>query len=318
MPPKKLTNQRPDIEKMLADRNIEFEFVAGLSTSRFNREASLKNQARLGAVLNQDVVDRYAQGVENGDYFPPVIAHEVKGKLVILDGNHRLNAHIKAGAPIDAYIVSGSGQALTLLTYEANAKHGLPSSEEDRLHHAMFLIGSGMRIGEAAKRLGVKETALRKKVMQDAADRRADDVGILRTRWESLPMSVRSRLGNINTDEGFKAMVELALDARLTAEEINKYVPIINETRSGGRQVAMVESVRDSFKARIAESAFTTGQGRRAGGAHSRLSMAVGQLVGLPEPSVFVDQVPEAMRPDVIKKIDEATDHLAALKKALS
>jgi hypothetical protein len=317
-PRKAASNKRPDIEKMLAERNIEFEFIEGLSTSRFNREESLKNQARLGMTLNKETVERYVQAIDNGDQFPPVIAHEVKGKLVILDGNHRLNAHIQATAPIDAYICSGSGQALTMLTFEANAKHGLPSSEEDRLHHGLFLIDSGMRIGEAAKRLGVKENKLRTAVNQQLANRRAHEVGIPRPAWDALPVSIRSRLGNINTDEGFKAMAMLALDARLSADDINKYVPIINETRAAGRQVAMVESLRDNLKAQIAEAAFKGGQGKRAGSTHARLAMAVGQLVGLPEPSVIASQVPETMRPDVIRRLDEAADRIAAIKKALA
>jgi len=313
----KVTNQRPDIEDFLVSRNITFEYVSGLSASRFDRERSLRNQARLGVPLNKEVVKRYAEAIEGGDRMPPVLAHEERDKLVILDGNHRLNASIEAGAPLDAYICSGSAQMLMLLTFEANAKHGLPSSEEDRLHHALFLVDNGVSEREAATRLQVPRAALARASLQQRANRRADDAGILRTQWEALPVSTRNRLAGINTDEGFKAAVELARDARLTTEEVQAIVTSLNETRSGARQARMVESVRDGMKARIAESVLT-GTGKRGGSPQSRLAMAVGQMIGLPEPDRFAAEVPEMQRPDLVKKLDEATERIAAIRKALT
>lgn len=316
------TNQRPDIEEYLTKRGVEWEFVSELSPARFDKERSLKNQARLGAPLNAGTVKRYSDAVENGDRFPPVLAHEDRGKLLILDGNHRLAAHADAGVPLDAYVCQASPQTLMLLTYEANTKHGLPSSEEDRIHHALFLMDSGLSEKEAATRLSLQRSSLRKAKAQQDSNRRADDAGILRARWEAVPASSRNRLAMILTDEGFKAAVELTLDAALTSEEVSHIVSNLNEVRSGQRQADMVKKVRDGMAARIADVALSGGANRKgkrvSGSPSSRLAMALGQLGALPSPELFRGDVPEQLREDTVKKLDEAAEQIAAIKKALS
>ena len=42
---------------------------------------------------------QYAEAMKRGDEFPPVIAHGKMGKLIMADGNHRLQAAIKAKKP---------------------------------------------------------------------------------------------------------------------------------------------------------------------------------------------------------------------------
>lgn len=313
-------NRRPDIEKYLDSRGVQYEFISDLSPARFDRDRSLHNQARLGKPLDMEVVKRYAAAMEAGEQFPPVLANEERGKLVILDGNHRLNASIDVNVPLDAYICTAATKTLMLLTFEANTKHGLPSSEDDRLHHALFLMDNGLTLKEAATRLGISQSRLRKASTYQDADRRADDAGILRNHWDAIPGSSRIRLAMINTDEGFKAAVELVRDAGLGAEEISKVVTHLNENRSGDTQRQMIKALRDGMAERVADVALggAARPGKRATGPQSRLAMIVGQIVGLPPASAFATQIPEQLREDTIKKLDEASERIAEIKAALS
>ena len=75
------------------------------------------------------------------------------------------------------------------------------------------------------------------------ADRRADEVGLLRNEWGSLLPAVRGRLLMIATNEGFRAAAMLAHRARLSTSAAVKLVSEVNGTKSGARQAAMVKNI---------------------------------------------------------------------------
>ena len=89
----------------------------------------------------------------------------------------------------------------------------------------------------------VREGALRTRWNKRQADRRADEVGLLRNEWDSLRSAVRGRLLMIATDKGFRAGAMLAHWARLSTGEVQKLVSEVNGTKSGVRQAAMVKSI---------------------------------------------------------------------------
>jgi hypothetical protein len=90
-------------------------------------------------------------------------------------------------------------------------------------------------------------------------------VGILRTQWDALPQSSKSRLANISTDEGFKDATTLAFRAGLGAEEVFELVTACNAVRSSTRQQAVVKNYTSQMQDRIQETGggVNTNAGRR-------------------------------------------------------
>src|SRR5664280_2303639 len=98
----------------------------------------------------------------------------------------------------------------TMLAFRANARYGVPNSEDERLSHAVYLMDSEVTLAQAEAVSMVSERALRTRWNKRQADRRADEVGLLRNEWDSLQPAVRGRLLMIATDEGFRAAAMLA------------------------------------------------------------------------------------------------------------
>lgn len=312
------SNRRPDIEKFLIDLNVNFTYKQAMRTELIDLEASLRNQARLGVPLNTEAVKRYTEAVYAGDLFPPILVEKRGEAYVVLDGNHRCRAHTDAGARIDAYICEAPSQILVLITFMANAKHGLPSSLEDRIHHALFLHDSGLSAIDAAARLQIPVSEVRKAIQRQAGARRADDAGVLRTHWESLPASSRTRLGAIHTDEGFRAAVRLAMDAGLHSDQVQTLVGSMNSSRSGKRQAAIVAAMRSDLAEQIAEvqvSGLPNRKGSKATAPRTRLASAVGMINALPDVEVYRnEEMPDQVLIDLSKRVDEAIDRLIELR----
>ena len=180
-----------------------------------------------------------------GDWFSPDILARLEGKQYVrLDGNHRFAAYARnQRSGIPSYDVFVSGMQATVLAFRANLRYGVPNTEDERLSHAVHLMDSEVSLAQAAAICMVSERALRTRWIKRQADRRADEVGLLRNEWDSLMPAVRGRLLMIVTDEGFRAAAMLAHRARLSTGEVQKLVSEVNGTKSGNRQAAMVRNI---------------------------------------------------------------------------
>lgn len=317
------TNRRQDIEDMLIENQVTHTYREGISTRQFDQEKGLRNQARLGKPLNEIVVAQYKEAIENGDIFPPLLVERQGDKYVALDGNHRLRAHAQAGEAVDVYICEGSRQQLTLLTFLGNSKHGLPSSTEDRLHHALHVVDNGMSQSEASRLFSVPKRDLAKAIAKQNANRRADDAGIRRPDWECIPVSARARLNNVHTDEGFRAAVKLTREAGLGTEDVFKMVGRMNETKNASRQVQIVDALRLQYSEHIAAvrtQGATNRPGKKAASSpRARLASVLGMLTALPPPEAYEAlDIPEDTLKDLVGKVDNALASLQALRGSLT
>lgn len=282
--------RRPDIEADLNDKyHVSWDYVSDVPTSDFDIDKSLKNQARFEAI-NEDTVEQYKEGVDRGDAFPAVIAFRRRrgGKLEIIDGNHRLVAHERAGKPIDVYeVATGTRpQTTTLMTFAFNTRHGRPTSEEERTQQALYLMENGATMGVAAGAVNVPERILRRAVAKQQSDKRAIEVGADQREWDALGQSARNRLLNVSTDEGFKDAIHLSFVAGLSADEVFDVVALMNETKSAAKQRAIVKAKVEEFGDRIQDNAGgVLNRKTNRGGltARGRLGIALGHLTALPE-----------------------------------
>jgi hypothetical protein len=319
-----LDGRRPDIEHELTHKyQVSWTFTSGVDAKRFDRDRSLHNQARFQP-LDKPTVELYREAVRRGDRFPPVIAYRPgglgrAGKFVIIDGNHRLVAHAEEGAPLDVYEVAPEThpQTVALMTFALNTQHGRPTSEVERIGHAIYLVDNGASETAAAAAVNLSPRILRRALHASKADRRADEVGIRRNEWDTLASPLKARLVQITTDEGFAAAAKLAIAARLNHHEIRELASMLAATRSGKRQASIVAHAREQYADRIGATGagvLGTAGKKRIVNSRARIGLIVGSILALPEDdSAIVTAYAAPDRATTADRLRAASARLTAL-----
>jgi hypothetical protein len=99
-------------------------------------------QAQPRAALTTDLVAKYAEAMERGDKFEPVIVFEdAAGVLWLADGFHRIAAATKLKLKtIECNVHKGGLRDAILYSCGANFKHGLQRTNDDRRRAVMRLL----------------------------------------------------------------------------------------------------------------------------------------------------------------------------------
>lgn len=318
--------RRPDIEADLNDKyHVKWSYVSHVKTVEFDVDKSRHNQARFEPI-DEKVVATYTDAVKRGDAFPAVLAWKpsVTSRYVVIDGNHRLAAHIRAEKPLaGVYEIDPTTDPRTVavMTFAFNTRHGMATTEAERTQGAVYLVDNGASVETAASAVNLPVRIVKKALARNAADARADEVRMPRNEWDTLSAVVKARLWNITTDEGFADAAKLAYMAKLDTQEVFELVALLNATKSGMRQRAMVahqsEIWRDRIQAGVGGMLSTAD--RRKLGPKQRVSLALAQTMALPEDDqaiVSAYALPE--RPAAAKRMREASLRLAHLADLLS
>lgn len=240
--------------KWLESHGAEFR-EQRVNLSQVDKDRSLKNQARVSAPLNEDVVLLYAVAMEGGEEFPPIITYKNgTDKHIVVDGNHRLAAaEVISKASLQALVITNATPAMIqALTYEANTKHGLPTTINERVQQALHLEASGMTRADAAKLMGVPVNRL-----ADAALLARTDVRIFKIRHAvgDIPIAIRKRLDNIRNDNVLKAALELITTSKLSSTEVNDLVSKINRSSTEADQMLEIQRETGRQATKIAATA---------------------------------------------------------------
>jgi hypothetical protein len=240
-----VTMNSPATEKWLQGHGLDFT-LREVHITDIDREASHRNQARIGLPVNDDTVLMYATAMERGDAFPAAVMYQRKDrKHVVIDGNHRVAAaDLRNQVSYPAYVIDNpSDVQVRMLTYEANTKHGLPTGLDERVQQAMHLVHLGSKPEEAAKMLGVPASRLQNALRVTKADQRAASLQVPK-RWVNLPKSIRVRLDNIKNDNVYLALTDLVLTTGIKTQDVDKIIPRINDKRTESDQLSVVEEER--------------------------------------------------------------------------
>ncbi|HNX25799.1 MAG TPA: hypothetical protein PKK48_00155 [Phycisphaerae bacterium] len=121
-------------------------------------------QARLK--IEDDVVMEYAEAMQRGDTFPPVIAFDDGNRLWLADGFHRYSACKLIGkSAIATDRRNGTQRDAILYSLGANASHGLRRSNADKRRAVETMLKdtqwSQWSSREIARRCGVDEKTVR-------------------------------------------------------------------------------------------------------------------------------------------------------------
>lgn len=124
------------------------------------------------AAVNTETVSDYAEAMEAGDQFPPLIVFHDGSAFWLADGFHRYHAALKLQAlEVEVEIKQGARRDAVLYSVGANATHGLRRTNEDKRRAVMVLLEDKEWVQwsdrEIARRAGVSAPtvgALRKEV----------------------------------------------------------------------------------------------------------------------------------------------------------
>lgn len=131
------------------------------------------------AALYQNVIDDYADALQAGAVFPPVVLFYDGTDYWLADGFHRHGAHKQAGvSEIHADVRQGTRREAVLFSVGANAAHGLRRTNEDKRRAVMTLLQDAewarWSDREIARRAGVHHDlvgGLRKSLAETASER---------------------------------------------------------------------------------------------------------------------------------------------------
>lgn len=252
-----LSGKNETTEAWLNSHSLGYDFKP-IQVSQIDTKSSLRNQARIGAPLNDDQVLMYASAMENGDLFPPIVVYmkpETK-KYVVIDGNHRVAAYQMTNtAKVNAYVIDKPSNAqVLLLTFEANTKHGLPTSMDERLRQAVVLVEHGSSQTAAAQRLGIPIRRVENAIRGRKSDRRADMLGVNR-RWHDLRPSTRQMFSALRNDNVFKAFADLVIVTGMGGQDVQSYISRLNEQPTEQKALDVVQSIYEQRKGEIRSTA---------------------------------------------------------------
>lgn len=131
-------------EDVLQGLGLAYDYVENIPLDQFDLAAGLRNQARLTAPLDRDLVMEYALAMLDGDVFPAVIVERLPatGLLSAIDANHRLHAATEAKlSNVAAYILrpcDPASRRMALIAF--NRRAGKRTSMEEGIQHGIWLV----------------------------------------------------------------------------------------------------------------------------------------------------------------------------------
>lgn len=238
----------PKSEKMLDDQLVDYVYVDEVDIAQIDVEKSLHNQARIDPPLYKETVTQYAEALDNGAEFPALIGYYTSDdKIILIDGNHRLGAHLKHGTKeVDLYIVDAAQDVIQALTYAANATHGRPPTEDERVRHAIHLKDLGYTNKEAAGVVSLSEHKVSTEWSHEQMRRRARKLGVTKP-WDTIPKNLWSKINANQSDNVFKVLVVfIAASKSLTRIEIGNLVAQVREQTTEDTQLKVIEEFKEA------------------------------------------------------------------------
>ena len=217
-------------ESWLKSLDIDFSGPRVIKVENIDRRASLHNQARSTAIVDE-VADSYEQALVNGQQLPAIVVYKVNSKYVIIDGNNRFEAaHRRRVESVRAYIVDPStpSEAIALMTVSANTINGARVDKSWQLTNALYLMETfGYTKERVSKIMNLSVGAISAHEKERQSGKRAHDLNV--TGWDTMTIRVRQILGRIRLDKPFVIISEACIASRFSnATELNTLITQVN------------------------------------------------------------------------------------------
>lgn len=275
-----------DLERWLDEHDVAFT-LAEVALADIDLEASTANQPRLSGT-DEETIARYAADYARGDHFPPLVVWRGEAGLVLVGGNHRTPAAIRAKRTTHgAYLLDTQPDAATLhlLAIFDNRRHGRPLTEEEMLWHAVSLTQDGYTTAEAARICGLPAAKVTQQLSANRATLRAIRLDI--DGWMELSKTTRALLSRLEDDEVFVQATELVAGGSVLASEVADVVARLNDQPTTRGKLAYLGQLEEDSRGRT----------RRPGGNPGRIATRP-RLRLLGELDVLLRFTPEAVAGD--------------------
>jgi len=308
------------LTKWLDGHGVVHSGVETIAMGLIDTKASRDNQARMIALVSASV-ERFTIAMKRGDLFPPIILYFKGNRLVILDGNNRHEAAIKAGhKTISGIIISPDtpSEMIQLLMVEGNTKHGETPSLEWRLRQAQGLVGQGYAITDAAEACGITASQYNLAAAADKAIARAARMGI--QGFDKLGKTLMQKLGTLSDDKVFHAASAVVIETRLSQPEVAELIGRLKKRGSEADRLQLLGELSDSHKVRAATTAALNRNGNAKGGLSSpknAVATAVGKLLKVDPIALRRSVLTEGEHNEVKKRLEEAADKILVLQVEL-
>ena len=310
------------VEDWLRSHGVtDFEYEEALALSSVDADESLRNQARVFAPLDEEQAIIYAEAMAKGDEFPPIVAYRRprSKKVVIIDGNHRFKAaELADKGTLSAYVLKNPSREQTaVMTFDANTKHGKPTSLKERIIQAAWLVQTqNAKPSEAARALSIPAQPLYQHLKAQDTEARMKALGI------KPPGSTHQlkRLGHIRSDVVLAKAAELVQQSRMGYDASSELVTSINRYRSEADQLAAVERFAKEYEGVIRATA-----GGKLGLPRDfrKLQAALTRLTAVPVSGLKRTlrsgngEVPASAKDAVARQVERGIRHLNLVKTAL-
>jgi hypothetical protein len=258
----------PQIAGMLKSRGISYDFEANLKISEIRQAEG--NQVRLTEHrAPKDQVTKYAVAMNHGAVFPAIVVND---RLERIDGNTRVEAAMKNRVEtIAAYICHGlTPLEARSLSVELNQSNGLAMTEEEirRFIDGAVREGQHPEVRTLSRMTGVREAKIARWIAGTMFVARAEREGIDERHVNVLPPSTRSALQAARLVAVFRALTQLAAEARIPAAQVKKIVAQANGAASERDALALVDAEREARadEIRAVASGFSPRDNRRSKG----------------------------------------------------
>lgn len=311
----KTDNRRADIEAVLTEHGIQFQYASSIVLDQIQRHDDLQSRLRAD---NRALVAEYKEKMARGQIFPPIVLRvNPDGTYATIDGHTRLEAkRLKKEATCDAYIVelTDANQAVYISAI-FNATHGMRLSKQE-IRRAVIAAKS-MLSSPPNERL--------------AADYGTSPATVVRI-WNShkvtteleaagidtalLSDNAKQQLAKISDTAVKRDLARLVMDADMQQADLAELVKVINEKGSEADRLAVVEQARADRAEEIAQVKVGRPRKSRPTAQSATVFGRLLQLAGeFPNPSDWVP-VDEDRRKEMKARVDRAVEFLDRVRDA--
>jgi hypothetical protein len=183
--------------------------------------------------LNQELVNKYAEQMKDGDKFPPITVFNDGSDNWLADGFHRFFAH-KANEEtmVEADVISGTLEDATLYAYAANAKRGMSMSDEDNrnvitlmLKHPKWSLWSDREI---SRHVGVSNTTVGR--VKQSLNLPKEDVVKYNKQGKEYEMNTEKLKVRAERPAGTKPDVSTINEDKLAIDNLNDQISGLSDT----------------------------------------------------------------------------------------
>lgn len=227
-------------EAWLRSEGVRWEFVPNVPLSRIDVKASLEAQARLDKRLDEEMVAKYAVAMDTGAVFPPLIAYDAGGRLILIGGNHRVAAaDLAQKSHFDTYVVNTDDRyIIDRMTRSMNyALEGKAGTQDEALQQAIFLVTTyGKSAAEVARSFNLKAFNVENAVRRQKALKRIERLGIS---TKHINASIADHLGRLN-DKPLVAVEQLRTATGMSTDMLKALVKEVTAKKSEDEQLNVI------------------------------------------------------------------------------